>query len=262
MTFNNGLTENTFEIYLNSEFDKRINDTTANWTTEFQNIMLNPNKGYQVSLSSCQIPNSCPQFHENEIHFKIGDGVDFFDVYYDNSKVFNNVSEMLAYVSSIMNDQISGIVVSQDLDSRKTKIQNNTGSDLILNFNHSGSIAFFRKLGFAYPTNTIIANTTNIISSYYPSLIGTSRFYIVCEEIVNNSFSGKNYNNWSILKSINVNVGFGSYVNFQSNNELYFHDLSISTNLNNLSFQILDDRLRPLNLNGGGVNLSLLVREV
>ncbi len=262
MTFNKGLTENTFEVYLNSEYDRRNGDTTSDWTTEFNNIMLDPNKGYQVALSAVQIPNSCPQFHNSEKHFKIGDGIDFYDVYYDNSKIFSNIPDMLAYVSSLMNDKISGIVISQDADSRKTKVMNNTGSDLVLNFTHSGSINFFRKLGIVYNENVIIANNTSIISSYYPSLIGTSRFYIICEEIVNNSFSGKNYNNWSIMKSINVNVGFGSYVNFQSNNELYYHDLSISTNLNNLSFRILDDRFRPVDLNGGGVNMSLFVREI
>ena len=191
MTFNRGLTDNTFEVYLNSEFDRRIGDSTAEWTTEFNNIMLDPNKGYQVALSAVQIPNSCPQFHASETHFRIGDGVDFYDIYYDNSKVFSNVSDMLAYVSSLMNNEISGVVVSQDTDSRKTKILNNTGSDLVLDFNHDGSIKFFRKLGIVYNQNAIIANTTSIISSYYPSLIGTSRFYIVCEEIVNNSFSGK-----------------------------------------------------------------------
>ncbi len=262
MSFNNGLIDNTFEVYLNSEFDRRNTDTTADWTTEFNNIMLDPNKGYQVALSSVQIPNSCPQFHQDETHFKIGDGVDTYDVYYDNSKIFENVSAMLAYVNTLIGEKITGVVVSQDEDSKKTKIVNNSGSDLILNFSLKSSISFFRKLGFVYSTNVIIANTTSIISSYYPSLIGSARFYIVCEEIVNNSFSGKDYNNWSIFKAVNINVGFGSYVNFQSNNELYYHDLSITTNLNNLSFRILDDRLRPVDLNGGGVLMSLFVREV
>ncbi|MCP4115651.1 MAG: hypothetical protein GY737_09650, partial [Desulfobacteraceae bacterium] len=100
------------------------------------------------------------------------------------------------------------------------------------------------------------------ISSYYPSLLGTARFYVVCEEIVNNSFSGKRYNNWSIFHSVNVNVGFGSYVNYQTNNSLYYHDLNVSASLNNLSFRILDDQLRPVNLNGGGVLMSLFIREV
>mgnify|MGYP005990974755 CR=1 FL=1 len=262
MAFNKGLTDNTFEIYLNSEYDRRQEDTTADWTTEFNNIMLNPNKGYQVALSSVQIPNSCPQFHQNESHFKIGDGVDTYDVYYDTSKIFSSMPDMLNYVSSLFSNEISGVLVQQDVDSRKTKIINNSGGDLVLDFTHKGSINFFRKLGFVYSTNVTVANTLDIISSYYPSLIGTARFYIVCEEISNNSFSGKNYNNWSIFKSVNVNVGFGSYVNFQSNNELYYHDLTITTNLNNLSFRILDDKLRPVDLNGGGVLMSLFIREV
>ena len=262
MAFN--VSDRTFEIYLNSRYDRQTNDSVSKWTTEFPQIPLDPNKNYQVALSSAQIPNICPQFHKDDTHFKIGDGVDVFDVYYDNSKIFSNIPDMLAYVSSLMNDQISGVVVSQDIDSRKTKIQNNTGSDLILNFANSGSENFFNKLGFEYPTNTIIANTTSIISSYYPSLIGTARFYIVCNNIKNNSYARKtnSNNSWPILKGLNANVGFGSYLNFQSNNELYYHDLNVSNSLNSLSFVIIDDRMREIDLEGGSVMMTLFVREV
>jgi len=262
MSFRAGLTDTTFEIYLNSEFDKNFNDTTSDWTTEFNNISLNPNKGYQVALSSVQIPNTCPQFHDSEKVFKIGDGITDFTITYDNSKIFSSIVEMLNYVSLLLSDSIPGVLVVQDSESKKTKITNNSGDDLYLNFSNKSSKAFFRKLGFEYSTDTIIANTLSIISSYYPSILGTARFYIICEEIENNSFSGKEYNNWSIFKAVNVNVGFGSYVNFQSNNELYYHDLQTGTSINNLSFRILDDRLRPIVLNGGGVMMSLFIKEV
>ena len=258
------VSDRTYEIYLNSKYDKRDADIVSNWTTEFPQISLDPNKTYQIALSSAQIPNSCPQFHISETHFRIGDGVDFYDVYYDNSKVFSNVPDMLAYVSSLMSDKITGVTVSQDTDSKKTKITNNSGSDLVLDFNHEGSINFFGKLGIVYNQNAIIANTTSIISSYYPSLIGTARFYVACSDVKNNSYTGKNYgvNSLPILKGLNVNVGFGSYINFQSNNELYYHDINTSNTLNSLSFSILDDRMRPIDLNGGSVLMSIFLREV
>ena len=263
MNFVKGISDNTFEIYLNSEFDKRdSSDTTADWTTEFNNILLNPNKGYQIALSSVQIPNTCPQFHQDESFFIISDTIDSFDVHYDNSKMFSTIADMLAYVSSLFNDKITGLSIVQDTDSKKSKIINNSGDDITLNFSTDYSRKFFRKLGFDYTTDITLANNTSIISSYYPSLLGTARFYVVCEEIVNNSFSGKRYNNWSIFHSVNVNVGFGSYVNYQTNNSLYYHDLNVSASLNNLSFRILDDQLRPVNLNGGGVLMSLFIREV
>ena len=257
-----GLTDTTYEIYLNSEFDKQFNDTVSNWTTEFTSIGLNPNKGYQLALSSAQVPNTCPQFSEFEKHFKFTDGTTTYSVSYDNSKIFNNVSDMLLYVSGLFSSRISGVVVSQDADSKKTKITNNSGDDLVLIFNDESSKSFYRKLGFEYDGNTTVLTAQNIISSCYPSILGTSRFYIVCEEIVNNSYSGKNYKNWSIFKSINLNVGFGSYCNFQSNNELYYHDLNVGSSINNLSFRILDDQFRQIDLNGGGVMMSLFLREI
>ena len=58
-----GFSDNTYEIYLNSEFDKLDSDNSADWTTEFNSIPLNPNKYYQVGISSLQVPNTCPQFH-------------------------------------------------------------------------------------------------------------------------------------------------------------------------------------------------------
>jgi hypothetical protein len=262
MAFN--VSDRTYEIYLNSRYDKSSDDSVSNWTSEFPQIPLNPNKTYQMALSSAQIPNICPQFHIEDSNFKIGDGVNMYDVHYDNSKIFNNIQEMLSYVSSIMNDAIAGILVSQDSDSRKTKIINNTGSDLILNFANSGSKNFFNKLGFDYPTNTTISNTLSIISSYYPSLVGTARFYIVCNDIKNNSFAKRSNssNSYPIFKGLNANVGFGSFINFQSNNELYYHDLNTSNTINSLSFLIVDDRMRPIDLEGGSVLMTLFIREV
>ena len=262
MVFNQGFTDKTYEIYLNSEFDKSGSDTNSDWTTEFKQISLNPNKGYQISLNSLQIPNTLPQFHDSETSFIIDDGTDTYNINYDNTKIFNNVADMTLYVSGLFSSNISGVVVSQDSSTKKTIITNNSGETLTLNFTNSNSKNFFRKLGFNSDVNIDITNTNSLTSSTYASIIGTSRFYVVCEEISNNSFSGKGYNNWSIFQAINCDVGFGSYCNYEVNNNMYYHDLNTSSNINNLSFRILDDRFRPITLIGGGVQMSLYLREV
>ena len=256
-----GFSDNTYEIYLNSEFDKLDSDNSADWTTEFNSIPLNPNKYYQVGISSLQVPNTCPQFHKDDVKFSFSNSSFNFDKVYDNKRVFDTITTMMAYITSLFTDEINGVVVSQDEITKKTKITNNSGENLILEINNNTK-NFFRKLGFNTSSNIVISNTQSVISVNYPSLIGSSRFYIVCEEIKNNSFSGRNYNNWSIMMGINCNVGFGSYCNYQTNNNIYFHDLNTTSNINNLSFRVLDDRFRQVELLGGGVQISLYLKEI
>jgi len=257
-----GYSDNTYEIYLNSEFDKLNGDTNADWTTEFKTIALNPNKYYQVGINSLQVPNTCPQFHQNDVNFIFSNNDFTFNKIYDNTNVFETLQDMLAYITTIFTSEISGIVVSQDEKTKKTKITNNSGASITLNLTDENSKNFFRKIGFTSSSNINIPNTQSVISSSYPTILGTSRFYLVCEEIKNNSYSGRDYNNWSIMMGINCNVGFGSYCNYQTNNNIYFHDLNTSSSINNLSFRVLDDRFRPVKLQGGGVQLSIYLREI
>jgi len=260
MTFQ-GFTDNTYEIYINSEFDKLESDTSSDWTTEFTEIRLNPNRSYQIGINSLQIPNTCPQFHNNDVNFSFSNSSFNFDKVYDNKRVFDTITTMMAYITSLFTDEINGVVVSQDEITKKTKITNNSGENITIEIN-SNTQNFYKKLGFETLNSIIIPNTQSVISNNFPSLIGTSRFYLICEEIRNNSFSGINYNNWSIMMGINCNVGFGSYCNYQTNNNIYFHDLNTTSSINNLSFRIIDERFRPVQLSGGGVQLSLYLKEI
>ena len=256
-----GFSDNTFEVYLNSEFDKSNSDNNADWTTEFNSIPLNPNKYYQLGISSLQVPNTCPQFHANDVKFSFSNASFNFDKVYDNTNIYETIQDMMAYITTLFTSEISGIVVSQDTKTKKTKITNNSGESLTLEIN-DGTKNFYHKLGFETNGNIVIPNTQSVLSKNYCSILGTSRFYVVCEEIKNNSFSGRNYNNWSVMMGINCNVGFGSYCNYQTNNNIYYHDLNTTSSINNLSFRILDDRFRPVQLQGGGVQISLYLREI
>jgi len=261
MSFNNS--DKTFEIYINSEYDKQSNsnDTTSNFTTFFQSIPLDSNKTYGLAASSIQIPNLAPQIHDNEKDFQIEDGAVTNLYTYDNNRIFNDIPALLSYVNSLVN--IEGLVFSQDANTKCTLLKNGTGETIKLLINTESSKRFFRKLGFVLETDAVILNANNLLSSSYPSLISTSRYYVVCEEISNNSYAGFNqYNNWSIFKSINVNSGFGSYCNFESGTDLYFHDLKISGSINNLSFRVLNDQMETVDLKGVGVMMSLYIREL
>lgn len=249
--------DNSFEIYLNSSINKYSNDTSANWTTQFTSINLDPNEIYEVGVSSAQIPNTAPQFHNEETLFTVIQNGTTYNFTYDNSLIFDTIQDLLTYVNTLFNSSLSNITISQDTSTRKTKIVNSDVNNIQLI-----KSPFFDKIGFKFDNNQleIEANET-VLSSYYPTLINTSRYYIVCEEIMNNSFSGVNYNNWSIFLSVNVNSGFGSFCNYSTNNNIYFHQLGNTGSINNLSFRILDDKFRQVDLNNQGVQLSLILKK-
>ena len=173
MSFNNS--DKTFEIYINSEYDKQSNsnDTTSNFTTFFQSIPLDSNKTYGLAASSIQIPNLAPQIHDNEKDFQIEDGAVTNLYTYDNNRIFNDIPALLSYVNSLVN--IEGLVFSQDANTKCTLLKNGTGETIKLLINTESSKRFFRKLGFVLETDAVILNANNLLSSSYPSLISTSR---------------------------------------------------------------------------------------
>lgn len=252
--------DNTQEIYINSKYDREDTDTSVNWTTRFTPIKLNE-QSYGIGLQSAQIPHVAPQFHKDETEFIIDIDGTTSSYTYDNKKIFSTIEEMLLYVTNLINE--SGLVFSLDTSTRLTKLENSTGAPITLNFVNKKSRDFFLKLGFEYLTNITLNNTDVLISDSFPSLISTTRYYIVCEEIKNNSYSGVQYNSWSIFKSINVDTNYGGYVNFTNTNDnnLYYHDITNTSSIDNLSFRILDDRMRIVDLKNMGVKLSIYLKE-
>lgn len=252
--------DNSYEIYINSAINKSFGDTTSDFTIYFQEIPLEEQTTYEISLSSIQIPNVIPQFHKNETEFKIKQGTTTYNFIYDNEKIFDNIDKMLNYVNTLINAQLTSVTIEKDTDTKKTKITNSSVDDIEIFYS-----PFFKKLGFNEDSTAVgdiitITASNNYITNSYASIIGTSRFYIVCEEIENNSFSGENYKNWSIMNSINVNGGFGNFINYQTNN-LYYHKIKISGSINNFSFRVLDDQFRIVDLKNQGVQLSLVMRK-
>jgi len=245
--------DNTFELYINSSVNKQATDTSGNWTTYFNPILLEADTNYDIGVSSVQIPNTAPQFHENEKAFTISDDSTDYNFILDNSIIFNDTQDLITYLNSLIN--VSDFTLSLDESTKKIMANNQSADNLTLK-----KSPFFAKLGFG--DNDFIVNaTTNLKAFYYCSLISTSRYYIICEEIKNNSYAGENYKNWSILCSVNVNVGIGSYINYQNNNNIYYHRLKPNGSINNLSFRVVDDKFRPIDLNNMGVMLSLIMMK-
>ncbi len=246
--------DNTFEFYINSSINKQSTDTSSNWTTYFNSVLLQPDANYEIGVSSVQIPNTAPQFHDTEKTFTINDGTDDLNFTLDNSIIFSNTADLVTYLNSLVN--ISGFTFSVDDSTKKLKANNqSTESITLLNS------LFFTKLGFGNDDFVINASSDKL-ALYFCSLISTARYYVICEEIKNNSYAGENYKNWSILCSVNVNVAIGSYVNLQSNNNIYFHQLKPNGSINNLSFRVVDDKFRTVDLNNVGVMLSLIMRKI
>jgi len=246
--------DNTFEFYINSSINKQLTDTSSNWTTYFNPVLLQADSEYEIGVSSVQVPNTAPQFHENEKAFSIHDGTTNQNFILDNTIIFNDTKDLITYLNSLVN--ISDFSFLLDESTKKIKVDNQTADNITLL-----NSPFFAKLGFGND-DFIINASTDRMALYFCSLISTARYYVICEEIKNNSYAGENYKNWSILCSINANVGIGSYINLQNNYDIYFHRLKPNGSINNLSFRVVDDKFRTVDLNNMGVMLSLIMRKV
>jgi hypothetical protein len=127
---------------------------------------------------------------------------------------------------------------------------------------------FWNKLGFQQsqettPGNLRVPAAGSLLAEKLAVLIATQRVYITCNEILNNSFIGSTTTNPPVLCVIDIEGSFGTFNTFENNNPVYFnHDMTITNNLNFLSFGLLDDRYKPVELLGSGIRLSLIIKEI
>ena len=258
--------DNSIELYINSEVDKRPSDTPANFTVNYpQNIPL-PQMNYHLNVVSVAVPNTMPQFNSDQRNVSIqvnNDPAVGFSI--NKNEVFNSTNEFCTRFEGLVNGISSGLVtVTQDALTRRFTIKNNkTGT---IKFSSGGDYAgFWLKLGFSQAqinsgTITIGPHAT-VASEFLPVLVSTQRVYITCDEIANNSFIPSNETNPPILCHVDLQGAFGSFNVFESDDPNFWnHDLNISGNLNNLSFRLLDDRYKPVELLGSGIRLSLVVK--
>ena len=250
------------ELYINSANDKRyLKNTLSNWTTVFPiQVALDPNIDYSISVMSASVSNTFPQFHEQENTFKMNDKI--FVV--DNTIIHTNTTALCVYLTNICAAQSLAVSFTMDSQTQRIKITNTTASDVVIDLSKQ-YLQFWEKIGFNYDVQRSLTGLTltpadDVLLEYICKLISTETVYITCNQIKGNSYYPTD-SNLPILCSIHITGGYGVY----SVNErpfFYEHDLLYRSSFDSISFSVLDSKFRPLEMRGGGVNLSLIVKKV
>lgn len=255
---------NEIEIYINSEIDKLPSETPSNWTTYFnQRIELTGSNTYELQVQSISIPNVFSAFNsvERNIEYSYANQATQY-LTIDAERVFQSLSDLTTYLTTLFNDEIE---FSINPITQRMKIKNTTANTVFL-YNDGANHAFFNKLGFSKALNNVagriqILAGDEVEGQYLPVLISTQRVYVTCDQIINNSITPSK-STPSILACVDLNGSFGSFSNYiQQNNNFFKHIITSTSNLNYLSFSLLDDHYEPIELLGSGVRLSLVLRR-
>lgn len=264
---------NTLEIYINSEIDKQKEDTSYEWTTNFNTTPLVLSGGNVINrliVQSASVPNTFPQFNtdRNTFEVEIENGATSTHTIPD-SLVFSSTANFATYLQGVINGLGGTVVITQDPATLRLKIENNDTN--YIKFSTVGNYGkFWRKIGFAQSQDNDgdalkIDPSNNMSGLNYANLIATSKVYICMKNgILNNSYfgSGNNRLKFPVLVSFDIESGTGTYSTFISDDETFWnHDLLLSSQITDLDFIILDDHYEPLKIMGGGVKLSLIIKQ-
>jgi YD repeat-containing protein len=253
-------TDNTIEIFINSATDKvNLNDTVSKWTTFFE-IPIEVDGASTLAVHKASILNSLPNFHADERTFRLNSTT----LTVDKNIVFTSATTLATYLISLTTNAGFDITFAIDADSQRLRITNNDTADLVIDL-ADVFLPFWEKMGFKYDDASALPSITlpqddDVLFLYLPIVISTQCVYIVSNAIVPNS----NYatdSNRAILCSIDFDGGFGRYNCFDSK-FLYKHDLITKHNFNSMSFEVLDDKYRPVDMFGGKVGLSLILSKI
>lgn len=262
--------DHSIEVYINSSTDKQSSDTTSNFRAIFpQNIPLPGDMTYNLNVISVACPYTMPQFNTDQrsIRFEV-DSVP--ETYQINKAIINSsMDDLCTYLNGLLNPSSTNVSFSVNSSTQRL-VMKNESTNKTVSFSVDGDYGnFWLKMGFSQTQldagDLTIVNSGGVKYSvegdYLPVLVPTQRVYITCGNIKNNSFIPSVSTNPPILCTVDLFGGFGSYSLFENDdNKFWVHDLNVSGNLNSLQFGILDDRYKPVELLGGGLLLSLVIK--
>lgn len=249
--------DKSIEVYINSAIDKtNLNDTLATWTSFFKIPVPLAHGKYGIAIRSLAICNTIDQFNDKNNKFKINDTEYTIEI----DRVYQSTKALCTILTTLVSSE--NIVFSIDAETQRVRVKNNSGSKKSIDLT-GDFLNFWKKLGFRYDIksqpNSVDINDT--LLKHIATLIPTQRVYLTCSNVVPNSYYPTD-NNRGIIGHVDLQAGYGVYSLFQPS-EFYYHDLNDNHSLNSLSFSLLNDKYEPIkDLNGGSVNISLIVKKL
>lgn len=266
-----------FKVYINSNIDRRPNDTTDNWETYFEGQGVPINGKVQISVSEIEFPNVAPTFpfYTSRLYYvrDVGGADELKYIEIDFNKIYRTIDNVVDELNLKFQSNGDIIEVSNNTDYNKLSITNNTpepirivSSSIYRDLTDLGvSNTINERLGFTQNlTNEVLQPLGGIITaSSSIRMLRSHCYYLTLQEIndhpvipSNNFPDGKNRN---VICRITAS-------NFGTLSQLYFpqsftYELQQS-NLRRLRFQVLDDEYQAVDLEEHPVSFSLELKAV
>lgn len=272
-------------IFVNSNTDRQPTDSTNKFSVYFNNPIELPNQS-KIGLKSIQLPYTCTQFKESNSILWVARRPQFSQnieiataIHIDYTKFYDTINDVVTELNaqttllslpltfSIINNKIAlknnsehtkfRVVSSQIFEPTFKGSVFSNGID----YNpHDKAFPLFNqaneKLGFIGDLrNTSIPIGTTYISAGLPRIIRTNCFYLETNIIDYENTLGNPYKQPNIMAKVPTLNNFGSLIcmNWEDPNYYKISDNSIDF----ISFNVLDEDLEEVDLNGAPVTLTL-----
>lgn len=251
--------DDTMEVYINSQHDKLETDTLSNFTVRFSSSIQIPNgRTLKLAVKNWSVPNTMAQFAEDERKITVlQEDETQASLTIPSDRVFNSTADFITYLGTQLNTLTNvDVTLVQDTNTRKLSFTNNSVGKYIRLI----ASPFWKKMGFSASTGyTEIAGEATVLSNKLPVLIRTQRVYLCCPNVFYNAKT-KDTNFSEIIATLDLEAGYGSF-NSEEANYLYYHGLTNKNNIDSLRFYLMDDKRRRISdLEGGSVNISLILQ--
>lgn len=271
----------TVELFVNSFVDRiteENQDATESFTVtlndDSKRIKLLPGETkIKIKVFNLEIPNVLYNFSdiESRLFFQWDiDGVNSVEqIQINTERIFASATSLIDEINQKITDHstLSNIVFSYDDNTKKVNLTNNSlvKVRLISSFRYADteSIVTFEdmndRLGFSQElTNTIINPAESVEGQGWIKMNRTNKYHLALRQ-------QGGYFNQSIIPSSNLteriicSVGAGAYGTLSTLSYVssFAYQMPSSGTIDNLTFRLLDDEFRPVQMRNYGLTMSV-----
>jgi hypothetical protein len=257
------------KLYVNSGFDKQYNETTDNWTTYIDPHLPQFNH-YRVKVDEIEFPNTAyniPEYNSILWYYYDTDGTNTLKYVAINfNRKYDQPQDLIDEINSGFTTNGDNITIAYNNNTNKVTLTNSTSVKIrfVSSYVWEPENANFywqinRRLGITQDLrNEIIDPSNSLTGENSLTLLRSQCYYLECNILGSNRADqtrvpNRNFNT-NILARVTANT-YSDLSQLSYPGELEF-DVGKST-ISQIKFNVLDDRLEPVNLNGHPVTMAL-----
>lgn len=258
-------------IFVNSYIDRTTLDLdTSSWTSYLSEPIRIKTGKIRLTVQDIELPNTAYSFgfHENRFYWVHGVGTTntVRSVQIATDRIFSSGTDFATYMNGLMSASSFNLAFTFSTTTLKLSIQNNETVPIRICSSYrfsdpqTGASDAQDKLGFNQNTiGTSTAAGSVITAGGILKLIRTNCYYLTANIVGNNfkqSILPSPYYSHNIIARITANT-IGSLSQLQIASSMFFN--CSETVINAIKFQLLDDQLYPISLNGLPITFVLKI---